>query len=162
MLIPGGFKSCDFVSADCRGLAGGFFVSAHCKGLAEAAMSRWHRPAVIDRRRQAPGARRRRARSGGLLEVPQSRLTFLESGGLHRPPLDWAQDRRRSRRPDRNILAAGSVPQPRTRRALQFMVPQRSCQRFLVLRVFSAWKRKHSKRLAPRLSRSGLDGRQAS
>ena len=38
----------------------------------------------------------------------------------------------------------GAAPNP-----VRDMVPQHSCQRFLVLRVFSPWKRKHSKRLAP-------------
>src|SRR5437879_7133902 len=36
---------------------GACLIDAHCKGLAEAAMSRWHRLAVIDRRRQALLAR---------------------------------------------------------------------------------------------------------
>ena len=64
MLIPGGFKSFDFASAHCRGLAGAFFVSAHCKGLAEAAMSRGTEPRLSTGEDRLLGARRRRARSG--------------------------------------------------------------------------------------------------
>ena len=35
LLIPGGFKSNDFVTAHVKGLAVAFFVSVHCKRLAE-------------------------------------------------------------------------------------------------------------------------------
>jgi len=83
---------------------------------------------------------------------------FQSPVGLHRAPLDRAQGRRRSRRPDRDALA-GSVPRTgRTKRAprLRSGLTKRACnswyrsvavQQFLVLRVFSPWKRKHSKRL---------------
>ena len=38
MLIPGKFKSCDFVSAHCKGVGDAFFGTADSKGLARAAM----------------------------------------------------------------------------------------------------------------------------
>ena len=72
----------------------------------------------------------------GSSRVPQPRLQFRESGGLHRPPLrllslrqaQGKQGKRGGRKPDRDALAAAS--------ALRFILPQLSGQRLRVLRVF--------------------------